>query len=117
MTGMSTLSGLLAYAAWTALAYAMDRHYADMHGRGKEPSVRRRTGLRLAGSFILVLSFGAAVSAAGWHIGPVLWCGLLTLAGISVALLLQYAPRLAMLTGGACLIVAPVLVLALRYAK
>ena len=36
----------LAYGGWTALSLGMDRHYADIHGRGKEPQQRERNRYR-----------------------------------------------------------------------
>ncbi|MDT1838269.1 DUF3325 domain-containing protein, partial [Acinetobacter baumannii] len=71
----------------------MDRHYADIHGRGKEASRTTRLRLRTLGWIGLALSFMACIGASGWHIGPVLWCGVLSLAAWSVTLLLQYHPR------------------------
>jgi hypothetical protein len=53
----------LAFSAFAAKGIVMDRHYADLHGRGKA------------------------------HVGPVLWCGILSVAAWTVAAMLQYAPR------------------------
>ena len=88
------LSGLaLAFSGFAATSITMDRHYADIHGRGKEASRVTRLRLRTQGWIGLALSFMACIGASGWHIGPVLWCGVLSLAAWSVTLLLQYHPR------------------------
>ncbi|MDN4039524.1 DUF3325 domain-containing protein [Massilia sp. YIM B02443] len=91
---MLILSGAaLAFSGFAAKGIVMDRHYADIHGRGKEagPATRRR--MLLLGWLGLALSFIACIGAGGWHIGPVLWCGVLSIAAWTVTLLLQYAPR------------------------
>jgi hypothetical protein len=117
MTDLNILSAILAYDGWAAVGYTMDRHYADLHGRGKVPSRPARIGGRSIGCLALTLSFAIAVKSIGWHIGPVLWCGVLTLSALSITLLLQYAPRLAILAGKLCGIAATAIVLILSYAK
>lgn len=88
------LSGIaLAFSGFAANSIVMDRHYADLHGRGKEPGAALRRRMRLLGWLGLALSFAACIGASGWHIGPVLWCGVLSIAAWSVTLLLQYAPH------------------------
>jgi len=86
---------LLAYGGLAANGLSIDRHYADIHGRGKEPDPRLRLRCRMAGWLGIVLSLAACVAARGWHTGPVLWCGLLTVSAIALALLFQYRPALA----------------------
>jgi len=83
----------LAFSGFAATSLTMDRHYADIYGRGKEPDARLRLRLRTLGWLGLLLSFMACIGASGWHIGPVLWCGILSLAAWTVTLLLQYHPR------------------------
>lgn len=93
---MSTLivsSIALAFSAFAAKGIVMDRHYADLHGRGAEPAPQLRLRLRTLAWLALALSFAACIGASGWHIGPVLWCGVLSIAAWTVAILLQYAPR------------------------
>ena len=86
-------SAALAFSGFAATSITMDRHYADIHGRGQEASRTTRLRLRTLGWIGLALSFMASIGASGWHIGPVLWCGILSLAAWSVTLLLQYHPR------------------------
>lgn len=86
---------LLAYGGLAANGLSIDRHYADIHGRSKEPDPRLRLRCRSAGWLGIVLSLAACVAARGWHTGPVLWCGLLTASAIALALLFQYRPALA----------------------
>lgn len=91
---MLIMSGAaLAFSGFAATSLTMDRHYADIHGRGTEPDARLRLRLRTLGWLGLLLSFMACIGASGWHIGPVLWCGILSLAAWTVTLLLQYHPR------------------------
>lgn len=87
---------LLAYAGLAANSVSLDRHYADIHGRGKELEARTRLRCRTLGWLGIALSLAACVGANGWHTGPVLWCGVLTAAAIVLTLLLQYAPRKAL---------------------
>jgi len=86
-------SAALAFSAFAAKGIVMDRHYADLHGRGKEPKPATRLRLRTLAWLALALSFAACIASSGWHIGPVLWCGVLSIAAWTVAILLQYAPR------------------------
>jgi len=91
---MLILSGVaLAFSGFSAKGIVMDRHYSDIHGRGKEADSATRLRMRLLGWLALALSFIACIGASGWHIGPVLWCGVLSIAAWTVTLLLQYAPR------------------------
>ena len=91
---MLILSGVaLAFSGFAAKGIVMDRHYSDIHGRGKEADPATRLRMRLLGWLGLALSFAACIGAGGWHIGPVLWCGVLSIAAWTVTLLLQYAPR------------------------
>lgn len=91
---MLILSGVaLAFSGFAAKGVVMDRHYSDIHGRGKEADSATRLRMRLLGWLALALSFIACIGASGWHIGPVLWCGVLSIAAWTVTLLLQYAPR------------------------
>lgn len=83
----------LAYGGLAAMSFTMDRHYADIHGRGKELDSRARARIRLLAWISLALSFVACIAAQGWHTGPVLWCGVLTATAVVLTLLLQYAPR------------------------
>ncbi len=84
---------LLAYGGLAANSMSLDRHHADIHGRGKEPDARTRLRCRALGWLGIALSFAACVGANGWHTGPVLWCGVLTASAIVLTLLLQYAPH------------------------
>ncbi|NHZ92458.1 DUF3325 family protein [Massilia sp. CCM 8733] len=83
----------LCHAGFGALSVAMQRHYADMHGRGQEapPELRRR--LQAAGASALVLAFVAAVLKAGGGHGPLVWLGGMTAAALALMLLLTYAPQ------------------------
>jgi len=93
MSALILAGTALAYSGFAAKSLTMDRHYADIHGRGAEPSARLRRQLRSIGWLALALSFAACIAASGWHIGPVVWCGVLSIAAWCATLLLQYAPR------------------------
>jgi len=93
MSALILAGAALAYSGFAAKSLSMDRHYADIHGRGAEPDARLRLRLRALGWAALALSFGACIGASGWHIGPVIWCGVLSIAAWCATLLLQYAPR------------------------
>lgn len=93
-TWLAVAAIALAYAGFAALSLAMDRHHADVFGRGKEPSARARQWLRIGGALGLILSLLACVERQGWNIGPILWCGAMTLGALLLSgLLLPYAPR------------------------
>lgn len=101
------LGAALAYGGLAANSQAMERHYADIHGRGKEPDHVVRRLFRTCGWLGILASFAACVGAAGWHTGPVLWCGLLTASAIVLTLLLHYTPRGAARSGWLALATAP----------
>jgi len=102
----------LTYSAWVALSLAMDRHYADIHGRGAEPGAQLRKRGRWLGSLALTLAFIICVRDSGWGIGPVAWLGTMTVAALLLVLQLCYAPRSVMGTGKPALVLAGLLVIA-----
>lgn len=109
----------LCYAGLSALCLAMDRHYADLHGRGAEPPAPLRRRLQWTGSVALAAALAWAMHLAGGGYGLVYWVGSLTGCGLLLIWLLPYAPhqamRLARVTGGAAVLAAVVLaVLSLR---
>lgn len=88
------ISGLaFSYAGWTALSLGMDRHYADIHGRGKEPDQRARNQCRLLGTLALIATFAVSVKLEGWTVGAVLCLGIMTTGALLLMLLLTYAPH------------------------
>lgn len=82
-----------AYAGMAGLCLAMDRHYADLHGRGKEPPPATRRRLQWGGWLALAISLAWAVKVDGGALGLLFWCGGLTGAALLLVLLLPYAPR------------------------
>jgi len=110
MTGFGFATGLtLAYAGWTALSIGMDRHYADIHGRGKEPAQKTRNVCRLLGMIALLLTFAVSVRLQGWTIGSVLCLGTMTAGALLLVLLLTYAPQRAIGVGKLAAIAAMIL--------
>eukprot|EP01133_Synstelium_polycarpum_P020127 gene20128-24137_t len=97
----------------------MDRHYADLHGRGAEPPAPLRRRLQWTGSLALAAALAWAMHIAGGAYGLVYWVGSLTGCGLLLIWLLPYAPhhamRLARVIGSAAVLAAVVLaVLSLR---
>jgi len=88
MTDLATLA--VALVGFAALALSMHRHHRDIFG--KAPTVPRRLALRIAGWGLLGMSLATCIATFGWAIGLVHWTGLLTAAGMTVALLLAAKP-------------------------
>ncbi|OYO30607.1 DUF3325 domain-containing protein [Janthinobacterium sp. PC23-8] len=86
----------LSYAGLSCLCLAMDRHYADLHGRGMEPPPQLRRRLRWGGAVALAFSLAWAMHIAGAGQGAVFWIGSLTGCGLLLIWLLPYAPQQAM---------------------
>lgn len=79
----------LNFSGFAALCLAMEKHQHEV--RGRRLGTARTRQLRLVGWALLLLTFGLAVHAQGWGIGPVLWLGSLTAATAVLALwLLPY---------------------------
>jgi len=110
---LATLS--LSYSAWVALSLAMDRHYADIHGRGTEPSALLRKRGRWLGTLALTVAFIVCVRDSGWGIGPVTCLGTMTIAALLLVLQLCYAPRSVLRTGKPALVLALLLTLATAF--
>ncbi|NHZ35911.1 DUF3325 domain-containing protein [Massilia rubra] len=95
MSGVLSMVAVFAlcHAGFGALSVAMQRHYADMHGRGQEapPALRRR--LQAAGASALALAFAAAVLKGGAGHGTLTWLGGMTTAALALMMLLTYAPQ------------------------
>ena len=102
----------LTYSAWVALSLAMDRHYADIHGRGAEPGITLRRRGRWLGTLALTAALAICVRDSGWSIGPVAWLGTMTMAALLVVLQLSYAPHSVRRSGRLGWVLAGVLALA-----
>ena len=101
----------LPYSAWVALSLAMDRHYADINGRGTEPSAVSRKRGRWLGTLALMAAFAVCVRDSGWGIGPVAWLGTMTVAALLLVLQLCYVPKSVPRTGKPVLWLAVLLTL------
>jgi hypothetical protein len=109
MSAFGFISGLaFAYAGWTALSIGMDRHYADIHGRGEEPDQRTRKRCRLLGTVALIATFAVSVKLEGWSVGAVLCLGIMTAGALLLVLLLTYAPHRAIRFGKAAVFLSVV---------
>ncbi|KPN06988.1 DUF3325 domain-containing protein [Xanthomonas arboricola] len=99
----------LNFSGFAALCLAMDKHQQEV--RGRTLGAARARQLRVLGWLLLLLTFGLAVHAQGWGIGPVLWLGTLTgAAGLLSLWLLPYRRGLILPTA----VAAPVLAGALQ---
>jgi hypothetical protein len=95
---LATAALLAAFSGFTALGLAMDRHWEDAFGRGRDAG-SARTWLRAGGTLGLLLSLWASLAlqrnAQGW----VLWFGAMTAGALAVVLLMTYWPRRARAAG------------------
>lgn len=82
---------LLAYGGMLGLCLGMERHYKQVWQRLPGPLLRR--ALRVGGWLGLLASFATSVVAWGWAMGPIGWCGLISLAGLALVLLLPYRAK------------------------
>lgn len=104
-------------SGFTWLAQAIDRHHADMFGRGSVPAPARVTRLRWQGALALVLALAACVLAEGWAFGVIYWAGLLTLGALTAVGAFSWAPgatprlaRMSMAVGVVAAMAAPWLI-------
>ncbi|REF01975.1 DUF3325 domain-containing protein [Cupriavidus plantarum] len=83
----STIAGFgFTLGGFSWLGLTIDRHHADIHGRGTEPSREQVVRLRLLGYLALALALTACVMAEGWAFGLLYWVGILSVcAWVSVA--------------------------------
>ena len=81
-----------ALSGFAVLSLAMDRHYEDTFGRGKDSGTLRRW-MQAGGAVALMLSLAVCLLMAGKSQGWVLWFGELTAGAMVVVLTLTYAPR------------------------
>lgn len=90
---MNTLTAFaLTLAAMTILCMAMDKLSTQAWGR--KPSATQRLGMRVVGWLMLAAACAFCVKAFGVGIGLVMWIALLNVAGLLLAFLLPYGPRL-----------------------
>ncbi len=108
MTEPLWMSFALAYAGFTAVCFALDRHSAKVSSR---PSAKHiATLLRICGYALLALAAVPCVRALDGSTGFVMWFGVLSVAALSLIFLLPFAPRLA----AAFAVVAPLLALTIQ---
>ena len=89
---MMLLALTLSFSAFTALSLSMERHQYDLHGKAAA-SPARRTQWRVLGWALLAVAFALCVADHGWAMGPVLWLGAMTLAGVTLSFgLYPYRP-------------------------
>jgi hypothetical protein len=84
---------LMTYSGFTALALAMDRHHRQMRPGWRLPGRATRTGLRLAGCALLLLSFWAGMQVWGVGGGAAAWFGVASATVGVLICLLPYYPH------------------------
>ncbi len=90
---MMLLSIGLSFSAFTALSLSMDKHQQELHGKAQASPARMR-GWYALGWLLLCAAFALCVWNHGWALGPVVWLGALTVAGLLLAFgLYPYRPR------------------------
>ena len=90
----ASVAGLaFAVGGFTWLAQAIERHHADMFGRGSAPSPARVARLRVLGTLALLAALAACVFAEGWAFGVIYWTGLLTIGALTAIGAFTWAPR------------------------
>ncbi|WP_295570808.1 DUF3325 domain-containing protein [Stenotrophomonas maltophilia] len=89
---MMLLALTLSFSAFTALSLAMEKHQHDLHGKAAAAPARRMQWRGL-GWALLTIAFALCVADQGWAMGPVLWLGAMTLAGVTLSFgLYPYRP-------------------------
>ncbi len=89
---MMLLALTLSFSAFTALSLAMEKHQHDLHGKAAATPARRVLW-RVLGWALLAAAFALCVADHGWAMGPVLWLGAMTLAGVTLSFgLYPYRP-------------------------
>lgn len=99
----------VAYAGFTTLSLAMDRHQTQLLGRELPP--RQTLMLRIAGGVLLGGSLFVCLGAWSTSVAILWWFGLLSLAGLALGLLLAYRPQWARPVGIAVAVAAVVVVI------
>lgn len=88
----SLMALALAFGGMAGLAFAMDRHYAQLMQRREAPA-RHQHALRWGGAALLVLAAVPCEGAWGGSVGAVAWLGFLSAGALPVAWLLPYRPH------------------------
>lgn len=89
---MMLLALALSFSAFTALSLSMEKHQHDLHGKAAAAPARR-VQWRVLGWALLAAAFALCVADHGWAMGPVLWLGAMTLAGMALSFgLYPYRP-------------------------
>ncbi|WP_312834255.1 DUF3325 domain-containing protein [Comamonas sp.] len=82
----------LAFSGMTALAFAMDRHHAQLTGEQEIARGRSRL-LRLLGSLLLAAAVLPSVGGWGATVGVVAWLGWISAGALVAVLWIAAAPR------------------------
>ncbi|MFV0623598.1 DUF3325 domain-containing protein [Sphingomonas sp. ac-8] len=94
---------LFAFAGFTALCLAMDKHQLELLGARLGRSDTRL--LRSAAVVALTAAYACSVAVAGWRFGSVEWVGAIMIAALAMTLILPYRPRwIVRLAVGGCVV-------------
>ena len=88
----SVLALALSFTGMAALAFAMDRHYEQLTGNYELPAAQRWL-LRCVGVMALVAAIWPCAVAWGATVGSIAWLGWMSVAALTVVLLISAAPR------------------------
>lgn len=102
----------LTYAGFVALALSMDRHRRQLLPDSKAWTTPMFWTLRVSGWALLIAAMAGCIALQGTGIGLTLWTAYLTVAATSLAMLITYAPRLALGLTGICVPMGLVLLVA-----
>lgn len=90
---MMVLALGVSFGGFVALSRAMEKHQLDLHGK-QAATPRQRQRWRWLGWVLLAVAFALSVADHGWGLGPLLWLGTMTVAGVALAFgLYPYRPR------------------------
>jgi hypothetical protein len=106
---MRSVEFALSYNGLLALCLAMPKHYRQVFAEA--PAATPVHLFRLGGWLSLGVSLVAAIVVNGWSFGPVEWVGMLAVSGLTLVLVLPYAPRVAALSGLVLILSASIVIL------
>lgn len=86
------IAWLIALSGMASLCLGQAKHFQQLWGR--PPALLLCRTLRALGWLALAGAFAASVQAWGWAMGPIGWLGLVSLAGLLVAMGLPYGAKL-----------------------
>jgi hypothetical protein len=99
------LAALLCYVGFTALCLSMSRHYTEL--TAGTLSSGRRTGLKVLGGVVLLLSLWSALMSQTLGVALIQWCAALMGSAVLLVFTMSYWPGLALSLAGLGLLLSP----------